>query len=149
MNKNECDCKRCKSACKQKPGWFKPEQIGPLAKNMGISVRELFDKYLAVDWYGGEVRDKDIFLLAPALKSRSTEKMYPMDPRGECVFFNKDKCDIYDRGKPFECTEYNHNDSMQQTVERHRKVAFEWEHQGELIKWLLGRTPCTMLDTDA
>lgn len=135
----ECQCEDCKGACKHKPGWFKPGEAEVLAKNMGITLQELFDKHLLIDWWavaGGE----PIFLLSPAVVGEKPGREFPGEPRGKCVFYKRGKCTIHQQGKPYECAMLAHDDNSR---DNHRAVAMAWnkkKHQ-KLIRKLLGRKP--------
>lgn len=135
----ECKCHSCKGACSQKPGWFMPDQIEPLAKKMGLSVQELFDKHLGVDYWNGGDDDlpDDIFLLAPAIETMDTGSVYPSNPLGQCVFYKDSLCSIHTQGKPFECAELDHNEK--ELDPRHKSVALAWnkpEHQEMIVEFL-------------
>lgn len=136
----ECSCKSCQNACQYKPGWFKPAQIPVLAKNMGITEKELFDKYLGVDWYVG---DEPTFALAPATIDMEPGAEYPGNPRGTCVFFKGGKCSIHTIGKPIECAQYLHGDKKKVTDARKVEITAAWKNPRAKakIKKLLGRTP--------
>lgn len=142
MTHKQCACSSRQSACKNKPGWFKPEQITPLAAALDMTEQELFDKHLAVDWW--EMDDApDIFVLAPALVGEPAGDMYPFAPGGVCSLFKDGKCIIHDKGKPFECAEYLHSDPPSVIGNRHAATAQAWnapEHQAK-VKELLGREP--------
>lgn len=147
MKKTECDCEVCQLSCKRKPGWFKPDEIEQLAKNMKLTTKELFDKYLGVDWWvGGLDSDLDnIFVLTPSIKGVRGGAEYPADPRGTCIFYNRiGKCEIHTLGKPFECAIYHHDiKDMEYMDDIHKSVAKSWiKHQNMIIK-LLGREPKT------
>jgi hypothetical protein len=136
-----CTCKTCRLACGHKAGWFKPSEINKLAKAMGLTNKQLFDKYLAVDWWeGGMDSDLDnIFVIAPAFKNGSSGIEYPGDPRGECVFFVKGKCQIHNQGKPYECAMYYHD--LDNPGNIHMSIAKSWIKHQTMVKKLLGRDP--------
>lgn len=106
-----CACYKCNGACSVKPGWFTPDEIPVLAQNMGLTEEELFKKHLQIDyWYGSEggtSTGKDVFVLAPAANGRASGDFYPLNPRGQCVFFDASakcgSCTIHTKGKPYEC----------------------------------------------
>ena len=104
MKTKDCKCEQCKSACTHKPGWFKPGEPEKVAKFLGITVKDLFDTKLMVDWWEA---DEDIFVIAPAIKSGDIGGMYPANPKGQFVFFKNGLCEIIDV-KPFECKLYIH-----------------------------------------
>lgn len=107
---NACQCDVCKGACVGKPGWFAPNDIEPLAKAMDITVQELFDKHLQVDWYQNfDDTGEEVFVLSPRLKHKKGGTMFPGNPRGECHWFIKGKCKVHALGKPGECARYIHS----------------------------------------
>lgn len=132
----ECSCGICVSACHKKPGWFLPEEIKPAADFLGLTEKEFFDKYLAVDYY---MQDDMIYVLSPAVVGQETGKEFPLDPLGRCVFLKDDKCSIH-AVKPHECRSYDHRN--ENNKELHLKVAEEWIPHKNRIKELLGRDPC-------
>lgn len=134
---NDCNCKTCKVACLRKPGWFMPGEAEKVAEYLGVSLQELFETRLGVDWYEGS---GDIFLLAPAIHSMSAGEEYPRDPRGRCVFFDKKLCSIHPV-KPFECREYHHSEKEETCQGRHRSVADAWREKQSQIETLLGYEP--------
>ena len=137
MSVKSCQCESCKSACKHKPGWFKPKEIAPAAKLLNMSVNEFFKTKLMVDWW--ETNDGQVFTLAPAIKNHNAGSEFPSDPRGECVFFNGGLCDIHS-AKPFECAALdcsntdNHN-------KNHEDAYKSWVNHQDMISSLLGRKP--------
>lgn len=134
---DSCTCDICKSACKYKPGWFKPGEVELVADYLGLTVEKLFETKLGVDWYVGEA---DIFLLAPAMKNMWAGQEYPGDPRGECVFYKDGLCSIYPI-RPFECREYIHTETRTAAQDRHEEVAKAWLEKQEQIEELLDREP--------
>lgn len=132
-----CKCDKCKSACTNKPGWFKPGEPEKVAEYLGISLKELFDTKLMLDWWEA---DEDIFIIAPAIKGGDIGAEYPSNPRGECIFFKNGLCEIH-AVKPFECKTYMHNST--DANEHHEQVKDSWDkkkHQDQ-IKELLDRKP--------
>jgi Fe-S-cluster containining protein len=134
-----CTCQTCSNACSYKPGWFLPGEAEKAAALMKMTLPEFFKKYLGVDWWNGKEFGEETFVLAPVLKGYSAGAEYPAMPKGECVFFNKDKqCGIH-AAKPHECQQYWHGDDTAR--ERHEAVAMAWtDHQGQITE-LLGRKP--------
>ena len=62
--KTECSCDNCQQRCKNAPGWFKPDEPEGVAKFLGIGIRELFTKYLSVDfWMSDHEIGRDVFIL--------------------------------------------------------------------------------------
>jgi hypothetical protein len=138
-----CQCEACCSACEHKPGWFKPEEIAPLAKAMGLTEQELFDQHLMVDWWVGDEHTdmQNVFVLSPATVNIPAGDMSPFDARGVCHWFKNGKCAVHKLGKPYECGAYHHTDNGE--VNHHRDAADAWnkpEHQDK-IRELLGREP--------
>lgn len=129
-----CSCEGCQNACSYKPGWFKFGEIEKVANYLKISLKELFDNYLAVDWY------KDLFVLAPVLINEEPGGMYPYNPKGECIFFEKNKCKIH-AVAPYECQQYYHDENINFVRERHRDVAQTWMGKEKYIKNYLGYEP--------
>lgn len=139
MSKIECSCESCKGACRTKPGWFKPGEAEKTAELLEISLKELFDTKLGIDWWEDE---PDIFLLSPAVVGMQPGKEYSGNPRGRCVFFTDDGlCEVH-AAKPFECAELNcKTDDRDVTHARHEAVAKAWkDHQDQIVD-LLGRQP--------
>jgi Fe-S-cluster containining protein len=104
-----------------------------------MSEKELFNKYLAVDWFE-DYKGKTVFVIAPAIRGEETGTEYPADPRGECIFFKNGKCKIHS-AKPFECSQYIHSDLFQDMETRRAEVTEEWVSEQEKIRVLLGREP--------
>ena len=142
-NRKECDCKHCQNACTNKPGWFLPEDINKVTEFLQISEKELFTKYLLIDYFENNFGDflKDVFVLSPATTQNQGE-IFPYDPRGECIFFDttNKKCKIYSVA-PFECREYMHNDNSEVTRKRHVEIAKKWntEENQKYLKELYGQ----------
>lgn len=139
----DCKCKECKGACEYKPGWFTPGQVEKVAEFLDISLQDLFNTKLGIDWWVGGFSDddKDTFILAPAILGMGSGNEYPADPRGQCVFYKNGLCSIH-LVKPFECAEYDHTHN--QVGGRHESVARKWkDHQSQIVK-LLEREPESM-----
>jgi len=133
-NKDSCSCKKCKHACQHKPGWFLPGEAEKVAIFLKMSLEELFNKKLSVDWW--ESND-DIFLLAPVLIGKTPGAEYPSDPCGVCIFYKKGLCEIHPV-KPYECHDMFHDN---ESGDIHERVALAWkDHQDQLVN-LLGRQP--------
>ena len=133
----ECKCKTCKGACEFNPGWFLPGEAEKAAELLEFSLQDFFNKFLGVNWW---VADEDIFLLAPAVVLMTPGEEYPDDPRGTCVFYQDELCQIH-ASKPFECSEYSHENSREDVRKRHEWVAQQWVQHQKQIAALLGREP--------
>lgn len=132
-------CNTCRSACTYKPGWLRPGDAERIAGHLHITLTELFETKLAVDWWEGN-KDKDIFVLAPALVGEDPGEEYPGNPKGTCVFFAEGQCSIH-KVKPFECREYVCSDSDALILARKRGITEAWMSNQEQITSLLGREP--------
>ena len=134
--KSNCTCERCVSACRLKPGWFAPREAELAAESMGMSLQEFFDGYLLVDYWFG---DDDIFVLSPCVVEASPGSEFPYNPYGTCVFFENDRCSIYNY-RPYECAR-TLVCGGEDYKELHHDVAMMWaEHQAQPIE-LLGEKP--------
>lgn len=138
MKDTNCDCDKCKSACKYCPGWFLPKEIENVATLLELSIPDLFKTKLAVNWWVGE--GKNIFLLSPAMKLAEPGTESPADPRGECIFYINDRCEIYS-ARPFECRKLEHGEGTEENHLRHEVVALAWRKSQQWIADLLGRVP--------
>ena len=138
-----CQCESCRGACENKPGWFAPKQIAPLARKLGLSQQQLFDRHLSVDWF--EDPDGDVFILSPKLKGKKGGEMCGGDPRGTCAWFMNGKCAIHEKGKPLECARLGHGPDGKMLSIKNEKIADMWRDpkQQKKIRKLLGREPET------
>ena len=136
-SKKSCTCNICKGFCRNRIGWFLPGEPEKVAEYLNISFKELFKTKLAIDWW---VRnEKDIFVIAPANLLIIPGKEFSANPKGQCIFFNKESlCDIHPV-KPFECREAFHLKKKESNF--HKNVAKVWEPYQNQIKELLGREP--------
>ena len=133
--RNECQCDKCKTACRTTPGWFLPGEAEVLAEHMGVSLQQVFDEYLAVNWYYG---DHTTFVLAPALVGSNAGEEYPADPRGTCIFLSGDAlCKIHPV-KPHECAAQS---CKAFDEDLHEAIATAWKPRQKQIVALLGRQP--------
>lgn len=134
---NACACSICVSACRRRPGIFTPDQIAPLAERMGVTVQQLFDERLSIDWWQG---DEEFFILMPANGSPGEVNDY--NPLGRCTFLNgDDRCEIHALGKPAECAAERMCEPGDGDL--HERMARTWdkpEHQ-EMIRQLYGHQP--------
>lgn len=132
--KKSCFCEQCKSACNFKPGWFLPGEAEQVSIYLKISLEDLFKTRLAVDWW---VSGSDIFVLSPAIINGDVGEEFPSNPRGICIFFKQDLCEIHPV-KPFECREMVHDEKLNK---RHKGVANTWIPYQHQIVELPGRKP--------
>lgn len=132
-SKESCTCKKCVYCCEKRVGWFLPGEAEKLAEKMGISLQELFDKHLGVDYWTGV---GDIYVLAPANVNMQPGVIFPFSI-GRCGFLTESGlCSVHELGKPFECKDAFHGE--EHTLS-HKEVADRWntpKHQ-KLIQDLL------------
>lgn len=136
-----CVCTECCLACTYKPGWFAPGEAERVAEFLKISMKELFDQYLMVDWWSDYPHD--IFNLSPAIIGHSGGTA-PGRPTGCCIFFKEDRCSIHEV-KPMECRLGFgcSKDVFTESNSVHKKVADTWRNkkaQKQIVS-LLGREP--------
>jgi len=116
-------------------GGLPPGEAEKAAKLMGLPFKELFKKYLKVDWW---VDDQDIFVLSPNVVGHQPGTMADYNPKGKCVFFKKGLCLIH-KAKPLECADLN----CKEGAKAHDKKsnAHNWEDHQPQIERLLGYEP--------
>jgi hypothetical protein len=119
-----------------------PGEAERAAEQMGLSLREFFNRHLAVDWWEADGVLPTVFVLSPAIVGEEAGEEFPGDPRGICVFYQGGRCTIHD-AKPHECRVYWCGFKGHMADNVHREVAEAWntpEHQQQ-IRNLLGREP--------
>lgn len=127
-----CSCDRCVSYC-QRPGWFLPDEIRSLAAHLGLTVKELFDQYLVVDWWGGTGKEgipegTDIGILSPGKPHEHGQLaslgfgVHPAD----CIFLKEGKCSIH-AVKPQECRNARHD--VEPAKGQHVAIAKAWQRE--------------------
>ena len=136
IKKTECNCKKCISCCENKPGWMKFSDLRKIANYLDMSEKQLFDKYLGVDYWIGDEDEDDILVLSPAIKGKEGE-FFPYDPRGKCTFLKRNKCIIHPV-KPFECALTIHSMSQDDCKEIRWKIIESWKKHQMKIKKLYG-----------
>jgi hypothetical protein len=139
----DCSCAKCSSYCNHKPGWFHPDQIAPLAKNLQLTVTELFERHLSVDWWAGDAMTggKDVFVLSPRLENQAGGAMFPANPHGACHWFKHGKCQIHAGGKPAECAFAHHDVSERDYLRNHLTMVAAWMPHQKRIADMLGKPP--------
>ena len=130
-------CSYCRDGCDHKPGWFLPGEAEKAAELMGMSLADFFRQYLAVDWWTG---DPNIFLLSPAIVGEESGSEFPGNPRGTCVFYKDERCQIH-AAKPFECRDRWCGSRAAPRAVTHEDVAMAWTGHQDVIAELLGREP--------
>jgi hypothetical protein len=132
-----CTCSDCVNACHSRPGWMKPKQFREIAAFLGLSLKETFDRYFAIDWWENyKGSNAQAYLIAPALVGHEG-KMYPGYPQGTCALLtNKGRCLIHPV-KPIECASSWH-DKRRFTQGMRLKIVDMWQGKRaqEMIKSL-------------
>lgn len=114
---NDCSCTGCQEACQRRPGFFTADQIEPLAKNLGLSLKELIREHLQFDyWSGGEL--EETHMLVPRYLGQMGGSDVPWWPVGTCHWFVDGKCQIHSLGKPAECRALGHIDGKNVSADR-------------------------------
>jgi len=141
MERKKCSCDTCKGACGYKPGWLKFGDEKIISEKMNISVKQLFDKYLLVDWWADN-KGKDYFGLSPSVTRLTPGKMFDYNPTGKCIFYKDGLCDIHSVS-PFECQKYIHTHTQSDSLITHEECAKTWDipEAKKLIIELLGYEP--------
>jgi hypothetical protein len=135
----DCSCKDCQSACAFRPGFFRRDQIEPLAAALNLSVPELVRKHLQVDFYSGEGTDyEDTAMLVPRLKGERGGTQIDQDPRGVCHWLINGRCQIHNLGKPAECAELGHGEDGKRLKGDRDAIAATWKGAGEWIEEVTG-----------
>jgi Fe-S-cluster containining protein len=136
----DCSCERCQNFCRQKPGWFTPEQIEPLARKLKLSIAELFQKHLTVDAVLMEEagQKKAIYVLAPAISERKAGAISNPIEKGTCNWFKDGRCKIHD-AKPRECSLVDHTTPPQDGNLRRASILKSWVSHKKFIQELYGK----------
>lgn len=123
-----CDCPDCRAACLNSPGWFMPEQIAPLARELGLSVEELFRTRLAVGVTqlpgGTQVHGIMPHKLRDRKKPGAVWTLLELAEPGRCTFFDRGRCTIY-RHRPYECARMMH-DRPKEAVKLRQRIVPRW-----------------------
>jgi len=135
-----CECRDCRAACLNSPGWFMPEQIPALAEHLGLTVEKLFRRKLAVSVTsmpdGKQVHGVMPHKLRDGKKAGSVWSLSELADPGRCVFFDRGKCTIY-KFRPYECARMMH-DRPQEAVKLRHRIVPRWtetalQEFGELV----------------
>ncbi|MHA1951818.1 MAG: YkgJ family cysteine cluster protein [Candidatus Thorarchaeota archaeon] len=105
-----CKCPECIECCERRPGLFIPGEARKLARHMKLSLQELFNKYLVVDFYAGDPDGgeyDEILCLTPCnVNSTPGTKLSFADrfrSYDRCIFLtDNEECSIH-KFKPYEC----------------------------------------------
>jgi len=71
-------------------------------------------------------------VLSPAYKHIEPGDNAPYDIGGECVFYQHGLCEIYPV-RPYECTKYYHNNSIQENIDVLIEVVDSWVENQDRI----------------
>lgn len=112
MKTGQCRCLKCAKLCHGKPGFFKPGEARAAAKELKLSLRAFFTKFLTRDFYVGDY-DVDeegdhstrTYLLSPAWMGNNGQTAQYGDvlKRGPCALLGPTGCRLSSRTRPFEC----------------------------------------------
>jgi Fe-S-cluster containining protein len=112
MDLKGCTCDKCVNACKSIPGAFAPGEARRLAEAKGMTLHELYSKYLKIDYYIGDPYEADssdcteVDMLMPSTEAEDSGVRASWGSRFDkspCVFLDEnDRCSIHEY-KPLEC----------------------------------------------
>jgi len=127
-----CSCKKCVGYCQKRPGWFLPGEAEKVAEYLKISMKELYEKYLVIDYW---VSDKDIDILSPGSKEEHGRRAsFGFAFSSRCIFLTEPNhnCAIH-LVKPFECLVAHHNVKNDGI---HKWIAMQWKNKDpwEMVK---------------
>lgn len=133
--KESCTCEECRAGCGRRPGWMNPSQFPKIAKFLGLSAEEAFDKYFAIDWWENyKESGRRGYVIAPAIVG-CEGGYYPFIPEGQCVFYENERCMIH-LVKPKECAEAFHG-TFDSEEAKARRFQFVVRWQGKLGQSLI------------
>ncbi len=102
-----CACKECSTLCHGRPGWFAPGEATKAAAELGLSLKDFFNRYLTRDyWSGDEHTDgATVYVLSPAWNGNNGRTAGWGDPfeRGRCALLGKSGCMLSLEARPAEC----------------------------------------------
>lgn len=84
-----------------------PGQVEEIAEGTGIPLKELFSARVAVDRVE-TVEFGAVLVLMPAIVGAAPGAILPPNQFGACIFLEGGKCQIHERGKPYECAMATH-----------------------------------------
>jgi len=123
-----CDCEHCRAACLNSPGWFTPDQIPALVRQLGLPLAEVFRRYLAVGVTlmpdGSRRYGVMPHKLRDGKKPGSLWTLAELAQPGRCVFFDRGKCAIYPV-RPHECARMMH-DRPDEAVRLRHSIVPRW-----------------------
>lgn len=147
----ECDCAKCRAGCTYRPGLFAPGEATKAAKEMGLSLKEFFAKYLVVNYYDRELGHEDgepLDIIAPGwtptfriglfgLKAKLSGKQEKIVGRrvtesegytgGRCALLGKNGCMLSYKARPEECRRaYMCEQQMEDGLRLRDEVLVKW-----------------------
>lgn len=136
----DCACDRCQNFCRQKPGWFTPDQIAPLARKLNLSIGELFRRFLRIDAVLVVERGQQraIFVLAPAMTRKGSGAISDPSDHGACVWFADGQCGIHET-KPRECSLVDHASTRTDGDHLRAAILKEWVSARSFVQELYGK----------
>jgi Fe-S-cluster containining protein len=130
VERNYCDCDKCKCGCKTMPGMLAPGDLNNIAEFLGVSENDdnwMVNNFVASEGarvvFGGSVRN--IATITPK-----------QDATGRCVFLDaNDACSIH-KVSPFGCRtfricnedESSHHDHIEKAAEDTQKIGNALRH---------------------
>ena len=136
----DCSCERCQGLCRNKPGWFTPQQIEVVARRQNTTVAALFKTHLTIDT--ALVREAGrmtaIYVLAPAIRGKKAGAISDPTARGECVWLKDGRCVIHDV-KPAECRATDHTMSALDSNMLRAAILKQWAPYRKFIQTLYGK----------
>ena len=140
-----CNCEYCQRLCSFRVGWPTPEEAVALIeyfKSQGYSLKEIFEKFLVIDYYFSDSEKGEIFIIAPRWTECGKELYAPFIPimkYGSCVFKKKDRCILHGLTyngiplKPLECR-VGGCKSGKKVYKVHREIAKMWKERQNIIE---------------
>ena len=123
-----CDCKDCRAACLNSPGWFMPGGVKALANHLNLDLPTLFRKYLAVGVTAmpdGSLRHGVMpHKLRDGKKPGQVWTLDELAQWGRCIFFDRGLCTIHPV-RPYECARMLH-DNRHMAVKLRRHIVKVW-----------------------
>ena len=131
----DCSCERCQHFCHNKPGWFTPDQIRPLAERLGMAIDVLFKRYLTIDTVllVDNMSTKAIYVLAPAINGRNRGAIAQPTDHGTCIWFKDGGCAIHE-AKPLECRLADHTTTRDSSNTLRASILAKWVSQKQIVQ---------------
>lgn len=127
-SQSSCSCASCQQACLNTPGWFLPNQLGPLADFLKLDLDTVFRKYLAVGTTSMPNRSLAMGVMPHKFqdfkKPGCVWTLHEIAKPGRCIFLDRGRCTIYPV-RPFECSCMIHS-RKGQAIKLRQHVALAW-----------------------